>query len=337
MVWYVNFLAAVSFATNFATFIYTRKTFNIKQSIYYALTLDSALAFMGNLSILIVSLMKMMLKDNLEIPCYILLLSQLLAFLTFPILNFLTAYIRYKTIQSAQLRIPWITNSKQMRIINIAVLACFIYITIIVLLQAITGFKIFPLYTFCMNEPLPKYYVLFFILCFVPQVIVLIITLALDLKATFIIQTIRAEQTMTFAKRTLLEETPMRASIINGCYIFVIIFTFTAVHLIYDLQDIQSKVPLVLAILISISATKSPLIVLWTFRLYQENMNNERNVDREERRQLEIKEAKKRKLEIALKKFNQIIPIEGTRIIFIIIEIKNFKVVSFRKSYKKAK
>ena len=316
MVWYVNFLAAVSFASNFATFIYTRKTFNIKQSIYYVLTLDSALAFTSNLSTLIVLFMKTMLTDHLEIPCYILLLAFILSFLAFPFLNFMTAYIRFKTTLSALTRKPWISNAKQIKIINLVVMACYIYLTLFILIQPIGGLKMFPLYAFCMDEPFPTYHSVFFIFCVAPQFIILIITLTLDLKTTSIIQQIRAEQTETFVKRTLLEETPMRASIINGCYIFALTLTAIVFHLIVDRQVLQSSFSLVVVILLIVQTFKSPVIVMWTFRVYQENRNIERKVDREERRQLEINEAKKRQLQLALQRFNNKNPMEGTYIYF---------------------
>ena len=318
MVWYVNFLAAVSFATNFATFIYTRKTFNIKQSIYYVLTLDSALACMGNLSILMVSLLKMMFEDNLEIPCYLLALSQLIVIFSFPSLNFLTACIRLKTIESSLKNKPWYSNSKQIGIINVVVVSCVIYSIIIVLLEVIGGFKMFPIVAGCMDESLPKYHLMFFVFCILPQIIILVITLAIDIKATYVIQEFRNGQISTSIEsinRTLFEETPMRATIINGCSILVFGFIYVFVASI-SWQDLQSVVSIVLSLALTFQAFKSPLIVLWTFRVYQENMNIERNVDREERRQLEIKEAKKRKLEIALRKFSMEIPQKGIYFVF---------------------
>ena len=48
-------------------------------------------------------------------------------------------------------------------------------------------------------------------------------------------------------------------------------------------------------------ACKSPLVVLWTFRVNKDNLN----AIREQRRQIEIEDAKKRQLEIALKKANR--------------------------------
>ena len=54
MIWYVGCLAAGSFVSNLATFIYTKKTFDTTQSIYYVLTLDSGITWICNLLFLLI-------------------------------------------------------------------------------------------------------------------------------------------------------------------------------------------------------------------------------------------------------------------------------------------
>ena len=94
MSWYLEILTAVSFLTNLGAFVYVRRMFDTNQAIYYIIALDATYAFVNNLDVLMVSLMRSLLENYLWVPCSILILSHLTTFFTAPILNCLVAWIR---------------------------------------------------------------------------------------------------------------------------------------------------------------------------------------------------------------------------------------------------
>ena len=106
MIWHVSCLAAGSFISNLATFIYTKKTFDTTQSIYYILTLDSGITWMGSLLFLSVYALQEHFSSN-PIICSTIWFTLTAQPATFPMMNFLTSFIRYKKIEAYKLKVIW--------------------------------------------------------------------------------------------------------------------------------------------------------------------------------------------------------------------------------------
>ena len=104
------------------------------------------------------------------------------------------------------------------------------------------------------------------------------------------------------SKKSILHETPMRSTIINIITVLVLLplpigfINFTN-HL-----DVKVKVEIALSLFNTVLMVKSPLVVAWTFRKYQSNMNTNQDEERERKRKIEVQEAQKRQLEIALRR-----------------------------------
>ena len=104
-------------------------------------------------------------------------------------------------------------------------------------------------------------------------------------------------------QRSILQETPMRSSIINVATLLVIL-PLLILLLYFDDLEVEAKTNIALSTLNGLLMIKSPLIVAWTFRKYQSNMNTNQNEERERKRKIEIQEAQRRQLQIALKRLD---------------------------------
>ena len=94
----------------------------------------------------------------------------------------------------------------------------------------------------------------------------------------------------------------MRATIINVVSVLVILpLPIWLINFGNELEE-KVKIDIALSTLNGLLMIKSPLVVAWTFRKYQSNMNSNKEEERERKRKIEVQEAQKRQLEIALRR-----------------------------------
>ena len=183
MIWYVSCLAAGSFISNLATFIYTKKTFDTTQSIYYILTLDSGITWMGSLLFLSVYALQEYYSSN-PIICSTIWFTLTVQPATFPMMNFLTSFIRYKKIEASMVIKNWLPDKAIIKKANVTVCTCLVFPLIEVTANAVFHLKISAVYSDCMNEE--NQFINTFvplILNTIPAIILILITAAYDLKS----------------------------------------------------------------------------------------------------------------------------------------------------------
>ena len=133
MSFYINTFAAGSFISNFLTFLYTKQTFDAKQSLYYILLLDSGLTGLSSLATLGFYLFE---KHFNSLQCAMLNVAIGFVPLIFPILNFVTAYIRFKKVENSKSLAAWKSDQQLIKYVNGLVIITLIYLTILVGLNA---------------------------------------------------------------------------------------------------------------------------------------------------------------------------------------------------------
>ena len=307
MIWYVGCLAAGSFVSNLATFIYTRKTFDTTQSIYYVLTLDSGITWICNLLFLLIYTFEEFLP-NTSVICAMVWYTMKVPPTIFPVLNFLTSFIKHKKIEASMKLKTWMTDKKIIQKANVTTLAGLIFIFFEVSANAILDLRMSPLYSNCINETNQSINgFIQLILNIIPIVILILITAVYDMKSLRYIREFRRTRPNSNAssneERTLLQETPFRSTILN--FIGVLLpMVYSAVMLESSENDTVASWSKLTSIVCLALMCKN-LIVFWTFRVYQGNMHTNQAEDRERKRQIEINEAQKRKREIASKRENR--------------------------------
>ena len=307
MIWYVTCLAAGSFVSNLATYIYTKNTFDTNQSIYYILALDSGMTSISSLVYLLIYVYQEFLSSNGFI-CSIFMFSMLVPFTTFPVLNFLTSYIKYKKIEASMLIKTWISEKTIIKKTKVTMCACLIFALAEVTGNAVMNLQMSPMYSDCMNQMNQSTNsFVFVILNVVPANIVILITAAYDIKSLLHVRKFRRTSPSTSnEQRTLMQETPFRSSIINLVCV-IAGFVLSSVFLDNDDNDtnLEAKWSKVASMVFLHLMLKNPLIVLWTVRVYQANMHINQSEEKERKRQIEIKEAQKRRREIEAKRESQ--------------------------------
>ena len=94
----------------------------------------------------------------------------------------------------------------------------------------------------------------------------------------------------------------MRSTIINIITVLVLLPLAIGLINFTNHLDVKVKVEIALSLFNTVLMVKSPLVVAWTFRKYQANMNTNQDEERERKRKIEVQEAQKRQLEIALRR-----------------------------------
>ena len=297
MEWYNEILGFLALVVNSMCFRYAYKTFDIKLCTNYILCADSALTFISSGLTLSTSLA----NSTDTIVCSIHTLGFLIIPYTFPTYNFIMVYTRYKRISTSMNGGMWKSNSQLIRITNRMVFAMITLICTQIFTNGFFELKQLLIYNVCTkSEKEVELHVLQIVLFGGYRVVISILTIAIDIACLVLVRELAKKPNpgsndAREEKRNILNETPMRSSILTLLYFLNILAVIP--FMASDNYTKVEKLDISQTVLFMIFMVKSPWIIFWTFRVNSTNARVDQDKERERLRQLEIQDATKRRNE----------------------------------------
>ena len=226
--------------------------------------------------------------------------------------HFIKAYIKYKRVSTSLSHETWKTEKELIQDTHKALSLTAVLFLIMVIINGIFDMRWIGIYNRCMG--ITNQIAWMGILTHLVRVMMIIATIHIDIKCLKLVQRIRnhpnpaaspQSNQSTQEQRHMLNEIPMRSTILN----FGLILNFF-VTLIVTSQtgEILASITIGALVLLLI---KSPVSVFWTVRVNETNARIDKDKDREQRRQLEVKEAlEKREQQRQLQSMVQMQPLE---------------------------
>ena len=206
--------------------------------------------------------------------------------------HFIKAYIRYKRVSTSLNHETWKTEKELIQDTNKALSLTAVLLLIMVITNAIFDMRWIGIYNHCMG--ITNQIAWMGILTHLVRVMMIIATIHLDIKCLKLVQRIRnhpnpaaspQSNQSTQEQRHMLNEIPMRSTILNFGLILNFFVTFIVTT---QTGEILASITIGALVLLLI---KSPVSVFWTVRVNETNARIDKDKDREQRRQLEVKEA----------------------------------------------
>ena len=300
--WFIEALAVLDFSINMYCFIYVIKIFNTKHCLNYIMCIDS--------SLVVIVFYAIGLKNIWT--CTLVTIGVLMVPTLMAVYQFMTANIRYKRVLTSMNHETWKTEKELIQDTNKALSLTAILFLIMVIIDVIFDMRGLSVYSYCMGitNEVAWMGILFQLMRFG----MIIATIRLDIKCLKLVQKIRnhpnpaaspQSNQSTQEQRHMLNEIPMRSTILNFGLMLVILLT-----MLIGFQTREILVSGTIGILV-ILLIKSPVSVFWTVRVNETNARIDKDKDREQRRQLELKEAlEKREQRKRLQSMVQMQPLE---------------------------
>ena len=307
--WAIEALAVLDFCINMYCFFYVVKTFNTKNCINYILCIDSIMSATSSLVVIIFYAVG--LKNSWTCT------TVTVALLTVPtmmvVYHFIKAYIRYKRVLTSLNHETWKTEKELIQDTNKALSLTAILLLILVITNAIFDMRCIHGYNHCTSVT-NNSRAWIGVLGHLVRVVMIIATIHLDIKCLKLVQRIRnhpnpaaspQSNQSTQEQRHMLNEIPMRSTILN---LGLILNFFVTLIVTTQTGEILASITIGALVLLLI---KSPVSVFWTVRVNETNARIDKDKDREQRRQLEVKEAlEKREQRRRLQSMVQMQPLE---------------------------
>ena len=290
----IEVLALLAFCVNAYCFYYVIKTFNIKQCLNHVMCIDSSSTAIA--SILIFVFYAAGLRN-----------SWMCAELTFAatnapnltvVCNYITAYIRYKRVLTSMNNQTWKTEKELMNQTNKALLFATILWLVVVAATAIFETKWLGIYNHCIDENAGVIAWVGIILRLV-RISIIIYTIVIDIKCLKLVRRIMNHpnpaannQLSSEEQRHSINEIPMRSTILNLGYV-LLTMTALPIMIAHQVKTIEAGTIGLLIILM----LQTPVTVFWTIRVNDVNARVDEEAAKEQRRQLEIEEALKKREE----------------------------------------
>ena len=203
--------------------------------------------------------------------------------------NVITAYIRYKRVLTSMNNQNWKTE-KQLILITTILLGSLAMLSLVLLIIDVAlEMEWFAFYTNCLGNTTGMSWL--GLATHVVRVSVILCTIPIEVKCLKLLRRISDHPNPSAINQApqqqghLLHDIPMRSTMINFGYILC--------HLIFIPVANQTGQQLIIGSFAALLVLllKSPLIIFWTFRVNTTNARIDQDQLREERRQLELKEA----------------------------------------------
>ena len=251
--WAIEALAMLDVGVNIYCFFYVIKTFNTRHCLNYIMCIDSMMSAISSLVIIIFYAVG--LKNSWT--CSTVTIAILMVPTLMVVYHFIKAYIRYKRVWTSMNNQTWKTEKELIHCTTKALSLAIIILLIMIITDVSFEMKWIGIFNNCM-------------------------------KVTN--GCVHSDQG-TPEQRHMLQEMPMRSSILNFGLILVFSVTIPV--------GVQTKEPLAIATIgiLAMLLIKSPVSFFWTVRVNETNARIDKDKDREQRRQLEVEEALKKRNE----------------------------------------
>ena len=307
--WFIEALATLDVCVNMCCFFYVIKTFNAKQCLNYIMCIDSIMSAMSSLVVMI--LYAVGLKNSWT--CTTVTFAVLTVLTLMVVYHFIKADVRYKRILTSLNHATWKTEKELIQDTNKALSLTAVLFLVMVIINGIFDMRWIGIYNHCMG--ITNQIAWMGILTHLVRVMIIIATIHLDIKCLKLVQRIRNHPNPaatspqsnqgTQEQRHMLNEIPMRSTILNFGLMLVILLT-----MLIGFQTREILVSGTIGILVTL-LIKSPVSVFWTVRVNETNARIDKYKDREQRRQVEVQEAlKKQEQRRRLQSMVQMQPLE---------------------------
>ena len=290
--WAIEILAVLDVCINMYCFIYVIKTFNTKNCINYIMCIDSIMSAIS--SLVVIFFYAVGLKNSWM--CTTVTIALLMVPTMMVVYHFIKAYIKYKRVSTSLSHATWKTEKELIHDTNKALSLTAILLLILVITNAIFDMRCIHSYNHCTSVT-NNSRAWIGVLGHLVRVVMIIATIHLDIKCLKLVQRIRnhpnpaaspQSNQSTQEQRHMLNEIPMRSTILNFGLMLVILLT-----MLIGFQTREISVSGTIGILV-ILLIKSPVSVFWTVRVNETNARIDKDKDRERRRQVEVQEALKK-------------------------------------------
>ena len=285
-----NILQAVAIldvCVNSYCFYYVKRTFNTEQVLNYILFFDAILTVLTSLIIFFAYFM-----EANDFKCYLLSMIYFIVPTLFLTYNFITAFVRYKRVSMAMNNKNWKSDAELIKSTNAILLATFFVLILAFLIDTLMDFGMIVYFDQCLGNATDTSDGSLLIL--IVRHSIVLCTICFDLKCLQLVRSFRNqadESNFQFPQREhrhILYEIPMRATIINGCFIL------TAVVMGPFVITSGKEFKILGAFILTFSLIKTPIMILLTFRVNATTARVDQDEERERKRQVEIEEARQK-------------------------------------------
>ena len=309
-------VAVLNVCVNSYCLYYVKRTFNTKQVLNHILFIDAILTVLSCLVIFFANFMKA--------KCYLLSLISFIIPTLFLTYNFITAFVRFKRVSMVMVNNKnWKTEAELIKSTNMILLATFLVLFFTFLIDTHFDFGIIGYFDQCLGNT-PDTSVGSFLIFTVRHSIILC-TICFDLKCLQLVRSFRNqanESNFQFPQREhrhILYEIPMRATIINSCFIV------TAVIMGPFVIASGKEFKILSGFILTFSLIKTPIMILLTFRVNVTTARVDQDEERERKRQVEIDEARQKQAErLATRMNNEIATIQVLPVLPNVAESSDF-------------
>ena len=292
--WAIEALAMLDVGVNIYCFFYVIKTFNTRHCLNYIMCIDSMMSAISSLVIIIFYAVG--LKNSWT--CSAVTIAILMVPTLMVVYHFIKAYIRYKRVWTSMNNQTWKTEKELIHCTTKALSLAIIILLIMIITEVSYEMKWIGIFNNCMR--ITSEIAWMGILVHLVRILIIIVTICLEIKCLKLVRTIRNNPNPaasvhsdqgTPEQRHMLQEMPMRSSILNFGLILVFSVTIPV--------GVQTKEPLAIATIgiLVMLLIKSPVSFFWTVRVNETNARIDKDKDREQRRHLEVEEALKKRNE----------------------------------------
>ena len=311
-------VAVLDVCVNSYCIYYVKRTFNDKQVLNHILCIDAILTVLSCLVIFFTYFM-----ETNDFKCYLLSSIYFIVPTLFLTYNFITAFIRYKRVSMAMNNKNWKTEAELIKSTNMILLTTFLVLFLTYLIDTRMDFGMIVYFDQCIgNTPDTSDGS---ILILIVRHSIVLCTICFDLKCLQLVRSFRNqanESNFQFPKREhrhILYEIPLRATIINGCFII------TAVIMAPFVITSGKESKILGAFILTFSLIKTPIMILLTFRVNAATARVDLDEERERKRQVEIDEARQKQAErLARRENNEIATIQVLPVLPNVAEASDF-------------
>ena len=210
-------------------------------------------------------------------------------------------YTRYKRIATAMNGGIWKSNAQLIKITNLFVGLWMTSLSIYIFLNSYFELEYLMLYNICTNAGKEIARHIFQVVVFgAYRAILSVLTIAVDIACLFLVRELAKKpkpgtNQAQKEKRNILNETPMRSSLLTLLY-FAHVLSIMPIMALESLTN-REKIDIALIGQYVLLLIKNPWLVFLTVRVNEVNARVDQNEERERKRQLEIKDAIKRRNE----------------------------------------
>ena len=292
-IWY-NICAAsvswVAFGSNLGSQLYIQRTFDTNLSLYHILSLDSKVVMVSTIIFQSWFLINFIDYECEKISCAFLFLGSTITVLTSPLCNFMVSYIRYKRVSYSKVGLLfWKSEKELVRKSTWIIGLVLLYGLILTFINAYFNLRAFNIYSVCLEKQHTTNNQVSFCLItvLIPMMILFLTTCIMDFLCYIWINDI--------PNKRYTNDIPLRATLISTALLFPYLIS-TVVLAMNDINALDKYLIAIISYRFN-DIIRSPLTATCTFRINNENMQRNADLERERKRQIEIQDALQRRSE----------------------------------------